>query len=128
MRSGMRKSTRVSAIAFAFAVSAISAAGPALAGEPLTGTGGLPYREYGWGYYGNGPAYYGESGYYGGYGPAAYDSYAFAYEYPAYTGTPVTATAVELFNYRFRHRQVVGPGVAYYRSEYPRGYRINRYW
>src|SRR5262245_38105429 len=92
MKSGMRKSTRVSAIAFAFAVSAILAvAGPELAGEPLTGTGGLPYRGYGWGHYGNGPVYYGE------YGPAAYDSYAFAYEYPVYTGSPVTATAVGSF-------------------------------
>jgi hypothetical protein len=97
-------------------------AGPALAGEPPTGTGGLPYRGYGWGCYGNGPVYYGE------YGPAAYVNYALAYEYPVYTSSPVTATAVDLSNYRFRHRQVVGPGLAYYRSEYPSGYRINRYW
>lgn len=122
----MRKTARVWAIAFAFAISAMAASGPALAGD-MTGTGGLPYRGSGWwGYYGNGPVNYGDG--YGAYGPLAYDSYAFAYEYPVYTGGQVAATAVDLFNYRFTHRRVVGPGVAYYHSEWPRMYRMNRYW
>jgi hypothetical protein len=77
---------------------------------------------FGYGYYGNGPAYSGE------YGPTAYDSAAFAYEYPSYTGGDVTAISVDMFNSRFRHRRVVGPGVLYYRGEYPRTYRVNRYW
>ena len=58
----------------------------------------------------------------------AYDSYAFAYQYPLYTGGQVTAVAVHLCNSRFRHRQVVGPGVAWYGSQYPRTYRVHRYW
>src|SRR5258708_19355171 len=73
--------------------------------------GGLAPPAYAWdGYYGNGPAYYGD---------LAYDGY-FAYEYPAYTGSDVTAISVDLFNNRFRHRRVVGPGVVYHRGEYPR--------
>ena len=73
--------------------------------------GGLAPPAYAWdGYYGNGPAYYGD---------LAYDGY-FAYEYPVYTGGDVTAIAVDLFNNRFRHRRVVGPGVVYHRGEYPR--------
>ena len=124
MRFEMRKTTRLWATAFAFAFGAIAASGPALAGD-LAGTGGLPYRGSGWwGYYGNGPVYYGD----GGYGPLAYDSYAFAYEYPVYTGGQVSATAVDLYNYRFTRRRVVGPGVAYYHSEWPRMYRMNPYW
>ena len=81
--------------------------------------GGLAPPAYAWdGYYGNGPAYYGD---------LAYDGY-FAYEYPVYTGGDVTATAVDLFNDRFRHRRVVGPGVVYHRGEYPREYRVHRNW
>ena len=69
--------------------------------------GGLAPPAYAWGPgYGNGPAYYGD-----------------AYEYPSYTGGDVTAIAVDMFNSRFRHRRVVGPGVVYYRGEYPRTYR-----
>ncbi|WP_156918303.1 hypothetical protein [Bradyrhizobium sp. Cp5.3] len=75
-----------------------------------------------YGSYGDGPAYYGE------HALPAYDSYAFAYEYPVYTGSNVTAIAVDLVNSRFRHRRVVGPGVVYHRGEYPRPYRINPYW
>ena len=94
----------------------------ALAGG-LVAVGGLPppANAWGYGYSGNGP-------YYGEYAPVAYDSYVFAYQYPIYTGRQVTATAVELFNSRFRQRRVVGPGVAWYRSDYPRGYRVHRYW
>jgi hypothetical protein len=90
----------------------------ALAGG-LVAVGGLPSPAYG---YGNGPVLYGE------YAPLAYDSYVFSYEYPVFSGKQVTAVAVELANSRFRHRRVVGPGVAWYRSEYPRGYRVHRYW
>jgi hypothetical protein len=71
--------------------------------------GGLAPPAYAWGpgygYYGNGPAYYGDP-----------------YEYPSYTGSDVTAIAVDMINSRFRHRRVVGPGVVYYRGEYPRTY------
>jgi hypothetical protein len=71
--------------------------------------GGLAPPAYAWGpgygYYGNGPAYYGDP-----------------YMYPSYTGSDVTAIAVDMVNSRFRHRRVVGPGVVYYRGEYPRTY------
>ena len=91
----------------------------ALAGG-LVPLGGLaPTNAWAWG---AGPAYYGD------YGPSAYDSYVFAYQYPVYTGGQVTAVAVDLSNSRFRHRRVAGPGVAWYGSKYPRWYRVNRYW
>lgn len=98
--------------------------GPALADGVRTATGGLPAPAYTWGpgYYGNGPTYYGE------YAPTAYDSYAFAYEYPVYTGGNVTATAVDLVNDRFRRRRVVGPAVVYYHGDYPRAYRMHPHW
>src|SRR5262245_37804801 len=83
----------------------------ALAGG-LVAVGGLAPAPYAWGSR-QGPIYY------AGYTAPAYDSYAFAYEYPIYTGRTVTAIAVELVNSRFRHRRVTGPGIAYYRSEYP---------
>jgi|SRR4051812_11090238 len=103
----MKRTARALAAASILGLCTVVMSGPALA----------------WGLgYGNGPAYYGE------YVPRAYDSYAFAYEYPVYTGGDVTATAVELFNHRFRHRRVVGPAVVYYRGGVPRGYRVNRYW
>jgi hypothetical protein len=103
----MKRIARALAGAATLGLSTVALSGPALA----------------WGLgYGNGPTYYGE------YAPLAYDSYAFGYEYPAYTGGEVTATAVELFNYRFRHRRVVGPAVVYYRGGVPRAYRVNRYW
>lgn len=92
----------------------------ALAGG-LVPVGGLPPLAYGWGYYGNGPVYSGE------YGPLAYDD-PFSYQYPIFTGRQVTATAVEMVNSRFRHRRVVGPGVAWYRGEIPRAYRVDRNW
>ena len=80
----------------------------ALAGG-LVAVGGLAPSANAWGpvfgYSGNGPVYYGE------YAPVAYDSYAFAYQYPIYSGSQVTATAVELVNGRFRHRRVVGPAL-----------------
>ena len=93
----------------------------ALAGG-LVAVGGLAPSGAVYGYYGSGPVYSGV------YGPLAYDSYAFAYEYPIYTGRQVTAVAVELANSRFRHRPVAGPGVAYYRSYLPRPYRIHPNW
>ena len=120
----MKKTALALSTAAALGLSAVAVSGPALAGEARTGTGGLATPAYplGYGFYGNGPVYYGE------YGPPAYDSYAFAYEYPAYTGGDVTAISVDLSNYRFRHRRVVGPGVVYYRGELPRPYRVNPYW
>ena len=87
----------------------------------LIGVLASPAYAWGPGDYANGPVYIGE------YGPLTYDGY-FAYEYPAYTGIDVTATAVDLVNGRFRHRRVVGPGVVYHSGDYPRGYRVNRNW
>lgn len=72
--------------------------------------------------WGSGPSYYGD------YVPSAYDSYVFSYQYPVYTGRQVTAIAVDMSTSRFRHRRVTGPGVAWYGSNYPRFYRVNRYW
>ena len=70
----MKRIARALAAAATLGLSTVALSGPALA----------------WGLgYGNGPTYYGE------YAPLAYDSYAFGYEYPAYSGGEVTATAVE---------------------------------
>jgi len=122
----MKRTVCALATAATLGLGTVALSGPALADGARTAIGGLPAPAYGWGpgygYYGNGPAYYGE------YAPLAYDSYAFSYEYPAYTGGDVTAIAVDLFNYRFRHHRVVGPGVVYYRGELPRAYRVGRYW
>lgn len=87
----------------------------------LVAVGGLSSAGYVWSY-GNGPVYS------GGWAPLAYDSYALAHQYPVYTGRQVTAIAVEMSNSRFRHRPVVGPGVAYYRSHLPRPYRVHPNW
>src|SRR3954453_12600192 len=99
----MKRTARALATAATLGLSTVTLSAPALAGAAWGP---------GYGYYGAGPAYYGE------YASLAYDSYAFDYEYPAYTGGDVTATSVDLFNYRFRHRRVVGPAVVYYRGEY----------
>ena len=107
-------------LATAAALGLTAVATPALAGG-LVALGGLPPPATAWAY-GSGPTYYGD------YVPSAYDSYAFAYQYPVYTGGQVTAIAVDLANYRFRHRRVAGPGVAWYGSQYPRSYRVHRYW
>ncbi len=98
--------------------------GSATAGGARSGTGGLSTPAYAgdFGFYGHGPTYDGE------HLSPAYGSYAFAYEYPVYTGSDVTATAVDLFNYRFYHRRITAPGVVYYRSEFPRGYHFMPYW
>jgi len=113
-RKRMKRTVCALATAAALGLGTVALSGPALADGARTAIGGLPAPAYGWGpgygYYGNGPAYYGE------YAPLAYDSYAFSYEYPAYTGGDVTAIAVDLFNYRFRHHRVVGQGVVYYRG------------
>ena len=105
-------------LATAAALGLSALATPSLAGG-LVAVGGLPPAPWAW--YGAGPAYY-------GYGPLAYDSYVFANQYPLYTGRTVTAVAVELSNSRFRRHRVAGPGVAYYQSQYPRGYRIHPNW
>lgn len=103
-----------------------AAAGPAIADGMRNGAVRLTIPEndwtFGWGSYGNGPVYDGAPA------PRAYDSYSFAYDYPVYTGSDVTAISVDLIDSRFRHRRVAGPGVVYYRSEYPRPYRVNPYW
>jgi hypothetical protein len=122
----MKRTVRVLAAAAILGFSAVATSGSALADGARSGTGGLATPAYpcgliGYCFYGKGPVYYGE------YAPLAYDSY-FAYEYPVYTGSDVTAIAVDLFNSRFRYRRVVGPGVVYYRGEYPHAYRVNRYW
>lgn len=120
----MKRTALALATAATLALTTITISGPALAGGARTATGGLAPPAYTWGsgYYGNGPTYYGE------YAPLAYDSYAFGYEYPVYTGGDVTATSVDLVNYRFQHRRVVGPATVYYHGDYPRAYRMHRHW
>ena len=110
----MKRTVCALATAATLGLGTVALSGPALADGARTAIGGLPAPAYGWGpgygYYGNGPAYYGDP-----------------YMYPSYTGSDVTAIAVDMVNSRFRHRRVVGPGVVYYRGEYPRIYRVNRY-
>jgi hypothetical protein len=120
----MKRIARILLAAAIVGFAPVAPSGAALAAG-RSGTGGLPTPEYswgfGWGYYGKGPVFSGQ------YATATYDGY-FAYDYPVYIGGDVTATAVDLVNSRFRHRRAVGPGVVYYRSEYPRPSRVNSHW
>ena len=122
----MKTTARALLVATALSFGAAASAGPAIADGIRNGAVRPTAPEYdwafGWGSYGNGPVYDGE------HAPRAYDSYGFAYEYPVYTGSDVTAISVDLINSRFRHRRVTGPGVVYYRGEYPRPYHVNPYW
>ena len=109
---------RTARVLLAAAILGFGATAASAADGARNGTGGLPTL---YGYYGNGPTYYGS------YAGPAYDGY-FVYDYPVYTGGDVTAIAVDLVNRRFHHQRVTGPGVVYYRSYYPRPYRVNPYW
>jgi len=119
----MRGTSYIVAAAALVGIGALTASGSALAGGTRMGTGGLPTVENAWGFgYGQGPSFYGQ------YAPIADDGHAFSYEYPVFVGHDVRAIAVDLSNSRFRHRPVAGPGIIYYRGQYPRPYRINQYW
>lgn len=119
----MQGTSKILAAAALLGIGALMTPGSALADGPRNGTGGLPTVENGRGFgYGQGPSFYGQ------YAPVAEDSYVFNYEYPAFVGHDVRATAVDLSNSGFRHRRSIGPGIVYYRGEYPRPYRINQYW
>lgn len=122
----MKKATRALTSAAIIGFGIVATFASATAGEERSGIGALPAPAYGWGLgygsYGSGPIYSGE------YAPLAGDSYVFSYEYPVYAGGDVTAVAVDLINSRFRHRRVTGPGIVFYRGEFPRPYRMNPYW
>ncbi|MBR0786873.1 hypothetical protein [Bradyrhizobium iriomotense] len=119
----MRGTSYILAAAALLGIGTLVTSGSAVAGGTRMGTGGLPTVENAWGFgYGQGPSFYGQ------YAPLAEDSYVFSYEYPVFAGRDVRAIAVDLTNSRFRHRPVAGPGIIYYRGQYPRPYRMNQYW